>query len=158
MTDAKRELLRHTLATIAYRGGKTLRGAPDPFATFQLSDAARTPAQIVAHMGDLFEWALSIAKGNEAWPDSAPRPWPGEVERFFETLSAFDGYLASEAPLAVTPERLFQGPVADALTHIGQLALLRRMAGAPIRAENYSRADIVAGRTGSEQSAPGREF
>ena len=158
MTDAKRDLLRHTLATVAYRGGKTLRGAPDSFAAFTSGDHGRTPAEIVAHVGDLFDWALSLAKGAEAWHDSTPLPWPREVDRFFAALTAFDAFLASAAPLATPAEQLFQAPVADALTHVGQLAMLRRMAGAPIRGENYRKADIVVGRCGAEQTAPRREF
>jgi hypothetical protein len=155
---AGRELLRHTLATLAYRAGKTLRGAPESFAAFSTGEKGRTPANILAHMGDLFDWALSIAQGKQAWKDSTPLAWPREVERFFQTLKAFDDYLASEAPLAASPEKLFQGPVADALTHTGQLAMLRRMAGCPMRGENYYRAEIAAGRVGPDQAAPVREF
>jgi hypothetical protein len=156
--DSGRQLLRHTVSTLAYRAGKTLRNAPETFATFAPSKDCRKPVQILAHMGDLFDWALSIAQGKQAWNDSAPLPWPQEVERFFKTLEAFDGYLASEAPLATSVEKLFQGPIADALTHTGQIAILRRLANCPIRAENYYRAEIVAGRVGSEQTAPAREF
>lgn len=156
--DSGRQLLRHTLATLAYRAGKTMRDAPDSFATFSTGEKGRTPAHILAHMGDLFDWALSIAKGKQEWHDSTPQSWPREAERFFNTLQAFDDYLASDAPLAVSPEKLFQGPVADALTHTGQLAILRRMAGCPMRGENYFRAEIVAGRVGQDQSAPVREF
>ena len=156
--DAKRELLRHTLATIAYRGGKALRGAPEGFASFKASPSSRTPAEIVAHLGDLFDWALSLAKGAQAWHDSPPLEWNREVERFFASLGRFDAYLASGAPLAESVERLFQGAVADSLTHIGQLTMLRRVAGTPIRAENYFKADIALGRVGAEQSPPRREF
>jgi hypothetical protein len=156
--DSSRQLLRHTLATLAYRAGKTLRDAPDSFAAFGTGEKGRTPANILAHMGDLFDWALSIAQGKQAWHDSTPLPWSQEVERFFKTLQAFDDYLASDAPLAAPPEKLFQGPVADALTHTGQLAILRRMAGCPIRGENYFRAEILAGRVGPDQESPGREF
>jgi len=158
MTDGKRELLRHTLATVAYRGGKTLRGAPDGFAAFKSGDKGRTPAEILAHVGDLFDWALSLAKGAEAWHDSTPLAWAQEVDRFFAAVTAFDAYLASAAPLATPAEQLFQGPVADALTHVGQLAMLRRMSGSPMKGENYRKADIVIGRCGSEQAAPKREF
>ena len=156
--DAKRELLRHALATVAYRASKALRGAPDSFATFTLGDSPRTPVKILAHVGDLFDWALSQAMGAEAWSDSAPLDWPREVERCHEALQRFDVYLASDAPLATTAERLFQGAVADALTHVGQLAMLRRLAGSPIKGENYSRAEIVAGRLGADQATPRREF
>ena len=156
--DSKRELLRHTLATIAYRGGKALRGAPASFADFRASEDARTPVQIVAHMGDLFDWALSILKGAQKWGDSTPLPWDEEIARFFATLQAFDDYLASDAPLSVPVEQLFQGPVADALTHVGQIALLRRLAGGPVRGENYFKAQIETGRVGAEQSKPRVEF
>jgi hypothetical protein len=158
VADPARQMLRHTLATLAYRGGKTLRGAPETFAGFSTGEKGRTPAQILAHMGDLFDWALSIARGKQAWNDSTPLPWPQEVKRFFQALQAFDDYLASDQPLGAPVEKLFQGPVADALTHTGQLAMLRRMAGCKMSGENYFRAEIVAGRVGEEQAAPGREF
>jgi hypothetical protein len=156
--DPTRQLLRHTLATVAYRGSKALRGAPDHFGTFHIGDKTRTPAQILAHMGDLLDWALSIAHGNQAWHDSAPLPWKAEVERFFTAIQKFDDYLASSQPIHSSAEGLFQGPVADALNHIGQIAMLRRLAGSPIMGENYLKADIAAGRVGLEQSTPQREF
>jgi hypothetical protein len=154
----KRELLRHALATIAYRGGKAVRGAPGSFATFKIHEASRTPAEILAHVGDLFDWALTLAQGAQAWRDSKPLAWDKETERFFESLGRFDAYLASDAPLAESAERLFQGPIADALTHIGQLTMLRRVEGTPMRSENYHKADIVMGRVGPDQPAPRREF
>ncbi|HEX6184348.1 MAG TPA: hypothetical protein VFZ44_10750 [Pyrinomonadaceae bacterium] len=156
--DAKRELLRHTLATLAYRGGKAVRDAPEGFGEFNACEGARTPAEILAHVGDLLDWALSLARGEQRWQDSAPLPWGEEVARFFKGLGELDAYLASDAPLASIAESLFQGPVADALTHVGQIALLRRMAGAPVRGENYFKAEIKAGRVGAEQAAPRREF
>jgi hypothetical protein len=156
--DEKRALLRHTVATVAYRGAKAVRDAPASFASYSADGSPRTPAVILAHLGDLFDWALSQAKGAEAWSDSAPLEWDREVARFFATLQRFDDFLASDAPLAVTPERIFQGAIADALTHVGQLAMLRRLGGAKIKGENYSRAEIVAGRVGADQTAPRREF
>lgn len=156
--DSSRQLLRHTLATLAYRAGKTVRDAPESFATFNTGEKGRTPADILAHMGDLFDWALSIAKGKQEWHNSTPLPWAKEAGRFFKTLQAFDDYLASSAPLGASPERLFQGPIADALTHTGQLAMLRRMAGCSMRGENYFQAEIATGRVGQKQAAPVREF
>src|SRR6266446_10602880 len=156
--DTKREMLRHTVATLAYRGAKALRGAPDSFASCQASETTRTPAQILAHIGDLLDWGLSIAKGAEAWNNSEPLAWNQEVARFHRALESFDNYLASDADLKATCERLFQGPIADALTHVGQLTMLRRIAGAPIKGENYSRAKIAAGRVGADQETPKREF
>ena len=156
MTD--REILRHTVATLAYRAGKAVRDAPPHFAAFAVAPGSRTPEQILAHMGDLFEWALSMAKGEQTWRNSTPLPWDQEVARFFAALEAFDAYLGSDEPLGWPIERLFQGPVADALTHTGQLAMLRRLAGSPIKAENYAKAAIVAGTVGIAQAAPRVEF
>ncbi len=156
--NEKVDLLRHTVATLAYRGGKALRGAPASFSAFQAAPGVRTPGQILAHLGDLIDWTLSLAKGNQEWHNSPPRTWDEDSARFFAALKSFDDYLASGAPLATPPEKLFQGAIADSLTHVGQINILRRIAGAPIRGENYYRADIAAGRVGAEQSAPKREF
>lgn len=157
MTD-DRVWLRHCLATLAYRAGKAVRDAPAEFAGLQVAEpTAMTPGRILAHMGDLMDWALSMAQGRQTWHNSTPRAWDAEVERFFGALAAFDGYLASPAPLHAPAERLFQGPIADALTHVGQLATRRRLAGAPVRGENYFVADIVVGRVGLEQTPPVRE-
>jgi hypothetical protein len=157
-SDPKRELLRHALATLAYRGGKAVRNAPDSFAEFHANESVRTPAQILAHIGDLMDWALSMAKGQQAWHNSQPLPWNKEVQRFFVSLTKFDEFLASREPLEATPEKLFQGPVADALTHVGQIAMLRRLAGDAVKAENYYKAEIVAGRVGADQAKPKLEF
>lgn len=155
-SDPARELLRHTLATIAYRGGKAVRNAPPEFADFDGS--GRTPAKILAHIGDLMDWALSMADGSRQWRDSKPLPWEEEVQRFFTSLQKFDDYLASAEPMQAPPDKLFQGPIADALTHVGQLAMMRRLAGCPIVGENYFVADIVMGRVGAEQTAPKKTF
>ena len=152
--EGKIALLRHTVATLAYRGGKALRGAPPEFAAW----GTRTPGQILAHLCDLLDWALGMADGKYGWRDSTPQAWDAEIARFFAGLTAFDRRLASGVPLAVQAEKLFQGPVADALTHVGQIAMLRRMAGCPVRGENYYVAEIVAGRAGAEQADPVREF
>ncbi len=156
--DPARQLLRHTVATIAYRGAKPLRRAPESFAAFRAGDTARTPIQILAHIGDLFDWALSVAKGTQTWQNSQPLAWDAEVARFHHTLQQFDNYLASSEPLHESPEKLLQGPLADALNHIGQLTLLRRLAGSPIKGENYHKADISVGQVGPDQPAPRREF
>ena len=154
----KRDLLRHALATIAYRGGKAVRSAPESFAAFKADPASRTPAEILAHVGDLFDWALSLARGAQTWRDSAPHRLGRGNRSVLRALGRFDAYLASEEPLGESAERLFQGPIADALTHVGQLTMLRRIHGAPIRRENYHKADIAAGRVGPDQAAPRREF
>ena len=154
--DPARQLLRHTVATVAYRGGKALRGAPESFAQYGAPE--KSAVKIVAHLGDLFDWALNMARGTPAWNNSAPLAWDDEIARFHRTLAAFDEYLASDQSLKSPVEKLFQGPVADALTHIGQLNMMRRLAGCPIKAENYFVAAVEAGRVGPEQVAPKKEF
>lgn len=154
--DSDIELLRHTLATLAYRAGKAVRGAPPEFAGF--NGATRTPLEILAHMGDLFDWALGLADGRHDWHNAIPLPWDQEVARFFAALAAFDRRLETGAKLGFSAERLFQGPVADALTHTGQLAMLRRLAGCPMKGENYFKAEIQTGVVGLTQPAPRVEF
>jgi len=156
--EPKLALLRHAVATLAYRGGKTLRGSPPGFGDFRAAPGTRTPAEILAHLGDLLDWAASQVSGKAAWKASPPLAWEQEVARFFAALAALDGQLAGGAPPGLQLEKLFQGGIADAFTHVGQLAMLRRMAGAPVRGENYARADIVAGRVGPEQAPPALEF
>jgi hypothetical protein len=156
MSDPARQLLRHTLATVAYRGSKALRGAPESFAEYGAPE--KSAIQIVAHLGDLFDWALSMAVGKQAWKDSQPLPWNDEILRFHKTLGAFDDYLASDQPLHAPIEKLFQGPIADSLTHIGQLAMMRRLAGCKITGENYFVADVATGRVGPDQATPKKEF
>ena len=152
----QREFLRHILATLAYRTARALEGAPESFAEF--SGAGRKPAQILAHMGDLLHWALSMAQGNQRWHNSPPLAWAQEQQRFFDAIAAFDAFLSSSALLQAPVERLFQGPLADALTHAGQLAMLRRLAGVPIRGENYYVAAISAGQVGPAQPDPVKPF
>ena len=153
-----KELLRHAVATLAYRGGKTLRGVSDEFGSYKADPTTRTPAEILAHMGDLLDWALSIARGKQEWRNSPPLPWAEGVARFHKALGAFDDYLAFGAPLGAPVEKMFQGAIADALTHTGQLAMLRRMSGHPMKGENYYRADIAIGRVGPEQTPAKIEF
>ncbi len=154
----KRAMLRHTVATLAYRGSKAVRGAPAGFPEFKASPTTRSPGEILAHIGDLLDWALALAQGRREWTPQPPRTWDQDIERFHAGLAAFEAYLASSAPLLSPAEGLFQGPVADALNHVGQINLLRRMAGSPVKGENYFKAEIVVGRVGADQAAPRREF
>ena len=157
-TDATaRAVVRHLVATLAYRAAKVLRDAPAGFGQASFGDATRTPVSIVAHMADLIAWAISLTRGGFEWKPDGSGDWNAEVARFFDNLAALDLELASNAA-DVSIEKLIQGPLADALTNVGQLAMLRGMAGAPIRPESYARAEIVAGRVGIDQAAPGREF
>jgi hypothetical protein len=154
----KRELLRHAVATLAYRGAKAIRNAPPGLADFRIGDATRTPIQLLAHLGDLLEWGVSLAEGNQKWSVATPGAWDTESTRFFSALARLDECLDGEGPLGCKPEKLLQGPVADALTHVGQLMMLRRLASAPVRSENYAIADIVPGRVSDDQAAPRFEF
>ena len=150
--------LRHAVATLAYRASKVLRKAPADFSGFRAGDGSRSAGEILAHMCDLFDWALSQARGKQRWRNSKRRSWEEDSERFFAALTAFDEYLASGSKLHAQPEKIFQGAVADALTHTGQIAMLRRLAGARVRGENYYVAKIEAGRTGPEQMRAVSEF
>ena len=150
--------LRHAVATLAYRGAKAIRGAPPDFTAFRAGEGSRSAGEILAHIGDLLDWALSLARGDERWENTQPKSWAEDSARFFAALSALDACLASGGQLRTPPGKLFQGAVADALAHVGQIALLRRIAGTPIRAENYAEAAIQAGRTGADQLPPVAEF
>jgi hypothetical protein len=149
-----RLFLRHTLATLAYRAGKTLRGTPEAFGQFRASPDSPSCVEILAHMGDLMDWVLRMVKGEPRWTNATPRPWAEEIARFYASLEALDGHLASGAPIRWEPGRVFQGGIADALTHTGQLAMLRRLSGYKMKGENYSKADIEAGRVGLDQTPP----
>ncbi len=152
-------MVRHTLATLAYRAAKAVRGAPADFGTFRAGSTTRAPAEILAHMGDLMEWALTMAQERTEWRGRPVQLWSDDVRRLFSGITALDHYLATavEFDNQLLP-RLFQGPIADALTHTGQLTLLRRLAGAPIKGESYQRALIAVGQTGLDQPPPQREF
>jgi hypothetical protein len=151
----ERDYLRHLLATLAYRGGKCLRDAPASFAAYD-AGGGKTPLAILAHLSDLLDWALSMAQGAPRWQPAVPASWDQETARFHGALERLDHHVAEGLPIQAEVPRLVQGPLADALTHVGQLAMLRRMAGAPIPGESYFVADIVAGRLGPDQ-APARK-
>src|SRR5687768_11794495 len=151
-------MLRHLVATLAYRAATVLRDPPARFATMSVRPSARRPVQIVAHMADLMSWAVTLAHGEYIWKAEGGEDWDAEVARFFDKLAALDRELeAGELPRDAV-EKLIQGPLADALTHVGQLAMLRGISGSPVRPESYARAEIVTGRVGISQAAPGREF
>lgn len=158
MSIYNRDFLRHTIATVAYRGEKAIRTGSVHFGQFKVGETTRTPVQILAHIGDLFDWGLSIARGEERWKDSEPLDWKSEVERFFTVVKKFDDFLASDEKIHAPLEKLFQGPIADALQHIGQINLLRRLAGDPTRGENYYRAVIEKGTFGVAESQKRIEF
>jgi len=140
--ESNENFFRHTLATLAYRGEKAFRSVPDNFSRFRLADGSRSAGEILAHIGDLLDWALIMAKDKHVWRETPPQAWDDDVQRFLSGVAALDAYIASGEPLQAPLEKLFQGPVADALTHVGQVAMMRRLAGTPLKGENYFRADI----------------
>lgn len=146
----KRELLRHVVATLAYRGGIALADSPDSFAVFRINETTRTPGEILAHIGDLLQGSLYLVKGELVYLASSPLLWEDEIARFFSAIKDFDSYLASDAPLACQVEKLIQGPIGDALTHVGQIVMLRRLAGKPVHVESYFTVEIVAGEVTKE--------
>lgn len=156
--DSSRALLRHAVATLAYRAAKACRGAPDGFTNFRAAPDSRSAGEILAHLCDLIEWVDSQARGPQRWNNSQPGAWDADVDRFHKALQRLDDYLASDAPLHRDATGLFQGGIADSLTHVGQINLLRRLAGSPVRGENYSAASIIIGRVGQSQEKPRFEF
>ena len=152
--DDKRALLQHFLAALAYRTQKALRGAPSEFGDFQAGHQIRTPAELVRHMTSVLGYARTFFIGGKYWPEALPS-LQDEVARFHEMVEDLARHIeASEIWPNVSEEQLLQGPLSDAMTHAGQLALLRRMAGAPVAPENFVVADITAERLGSDQAEP----
>ena len=150
--DDVRQFLRHCNATIAYRGAKATRGAPPEFAHFKGSPTTRTPLQILTHIGDLLEVSAKRLRGPATWKAAEPDTWEHQITRFHAALRSIDEALAASAPIEISLEKWYQGPFADALTHVGQLAMLRRMAGVPMKGEAYFFADIRAGHVGPDQT------
>ena len=157
MEKTQTTIVRHIVATLAYRAAKVLRGVPPGFAQTSFGESTRKPVLIVAHMADLAMYAIRVTQGQLLFKAEGSDDWEREVARFFDNLATLDRELASTS-VEFSVEKLIQGPLADALTHVGQLAMLRGMAGAPVRPESFARAEVVAGRVGSEQAPPGREF
>jgi hypothetical protein len=156
--DDGRGVLRHFAATLAYRAAKVLRDVPPGFGAASFGPSVRSPVHIVAHMGDLMAWAITLARGDYVWKAEGGDGWDVEVRRFFDLLGSLDRQLADGPLPPGAIEKLIQGPLADTFTHVGQLAMLRGMAGAPVRPEAYARAEIVVGRVGRDQALPAREF
>ena len=152
------KFLRHILATLAYRAEKVLRDPPAGFATQRIGARSRTPLEIVGHLGDLLEWGVALAAGQWTWKAASAGEWSADAERFYKALARLDAHLESGAALGHPAGQIFQGPIADAFTHVGQLAMLRGHFGSPVRPESFAKAEIVAGRVGPEQSATRREF
>jgi hypothetical protein len=152
--DARRDLLRHFLAALAYRTQKALRGAPPDFSDFDPGMRARHPREILRHMTSVLGYARTFFVGGTYRADPLDT-LAAEEHRFHETLQELSALLKSETALrGIAEEQLLQGPLADAMTHAGQLALLRRLAGAPVPPENFVFAAISVDRLGPDQAAP----
>ncbi|MCM3873287.1 MAG: hypothetical protein ND895_21605 [Pyrinomonadaceae bacterium] len=153
--DDKRLLLRHFLAALAYRTQKALRGAPSDFGSFRAAEEVRTPAELVRHMTSVLGYARTVFVGGRYWPDPLPS-LHDEILRFHEMLQDLARHLEVGTPLLhdMTTEQLIQGPFADAMTHAGQLGMLRRLAGAPVPPENFVVAEIDPKRLGPDQAEP----
>ncbi len=151
----KRKLLNHFLAALAYRTQKALRHAPEEFGSFRVNDGVRTPAELVRHMASVLGYARTYFIGGQYWPEPLST-FEEEIERFHEMLGILAQHLRNGDALldGMTEERLLQGPFSDAMTHAGQLALLRRLAGAPVPPENFIVAEIKEERLGRNQPDP----
>jgi len=145
-TDIKRHMLRHFLATLAYRGTNILRNMPADISHYRPSPLVRTPVEILNHLNGVLTYAHSFLVPYESTEPSLLE-WQREVDRFYEILTKLDETLAGQTPLLeINEEDLLQGPFADAMLHLGQIGIFRRMAGSPVAAENYVFADVMAGR------------
>ena len=153
-----RKLLRHALATLAYRGGKVMRGVPAEFSDFRIGPASRSPIEILGHICDVLDWGLAMAEGEHRWSETHSTVWRDQVDCFFQALTDFDDYLASDRELGFPITQLLQEPVADSFTHVGQIAMLCRLAGSPVKGENYAKANITRGVVGAEQPPAELEF
>jgi hypothetical protein len=151
--DPERALLKHFLGTIAYGTQKALRGAPDSFADFRAGASLRTPHEIIWHMTGVIGYARTFFQPGVGQPDRL-ESFADEVTRFHLVLEDLGGLLEGEPSSGASLEQLLQGPLADAMTHVGQLAILRRLAGSPVPSENFVFATIHAGNLGPDQAAP----
>jgi hypothetical protein len=155
--DRDRELLRHFLAAIAYRTQKALRGAPEHYPSFSAGNRVRTPVELIRHMTALMGYVRTFFQGGSypVKPDPLAT-FQAEVEHFHEMVEAVGALLASDAQCSISTEQLLQGPFADTMTHVGQLAMLRRFADSPVAPENFIYADIRADRLHADQPPPAR--
>ena len=151
--DDKRSLLRHFLAALAYRTQKALRDAPAEFGDFRAADRVRTPAELIRHMTSVLGYARTFFIGGQYRPEPLPS-LNEEIIRFHNMLEDLARHIEAGTPLleGMSAERLLQGPFSDAMTHAGQLAMLRRLAGVPVPPENFILADIEPERLGIEQA------
>ncbi|HUR96717.1 MAG TPA: hypothetical protein VMZ26_01490 [Pyrinomonadaceae bacterium] len=152
--DDKRHMLRHFLAALAYRTQKAVRGAPDSFADFEAGNDVRTPKELVRHITSVLGYARTFFIGGEYRPEPLPT-FRDEIQRFHAMLADLGEHLTDGTPLrALTEEQLLQGQFSDAMTHVGQLAMLRRLHGDPVRSENFIHAAISPENLSIDQPDP----
>ncbi len=151
--DEKRRLLRHFLAALAYRTQKALRGAGPEFASFRAAPGVRTPHELLRHMTSVLGYARTRFTGGRYWPHILPTVQE-EMDRFHEMVESLSDHIDRSEFCEITPEQLLQGPLADAMTHAGQIAMLRRMAGSPIPPENFIEARIDSTNLSQDQPEP----
>src|SRR5216117_1871639 len=155
--DRDRALLRHFLGAIAYRTQKALRDAPAHYPAFSAGNRVRTPVELIRHMTSLMGYVRTLFQGGSYPVKPEPLPsFTAEVERFHEMVEAVGTLLASNAKCSISTEQLLQGPFADTMTHVGQLAMLRRLADAPVAPENFIYPDIRDDRLHADQPPPAR--
>ena len=151
--DEKRELLHHFLAAIAYRLQKALRGAPDTFPEFRVAPMVRTPHELVCHITSVLGYARTYFIGGTF--SLTPSDWESDIQALHAMLADFGRHLSDGTPFRNTDEKhMLQGPLADAMTHVGQIAMLRRLAGSPVHPENFIVANISATNLTSDQPEP----
>ena len=152
--DESRRLLQHFLAALAYRTQKAVRGAPASYAEFSAYTHSRTPHELVWHMTGVIGYARTFLHGGE-WAPPRLDTFADELQRFHDTLEQLGADFANPAlAAAITDEQFLHGPLADAMTHVGQLAMLRRMVGSPVPSENFIMADVRADNLGADQPEP----
>ena len=151
----KNELLRHMLATIAYRFQKTVRNTTEEFGVFRNTRDTRTPIEIINHMYDVLnKTKIFIEKERYDKTSTAQLELRLEIERFHRVLNNLDVVLSEKELDIKFSKRLLQGPLSDVLCHIGQIAMLSGQSGNKIKGEDFFSAKIMTGNTSSEQALP----
>lgn len=139
------ETLRCYLAGLVFRFEHVTAGTGEEFAKFEAGHGVRTPQQIVRHMTGLVLLARDQFE-EVAGRRPEPLPWPEEKSRFVATVWDFDTLVSKGSGLREdrsipSMAHVWNGPLSDLMTHVGQLATLRRLAGDPVPAVRYSQVD-----------------
>ncbi|MGD8566066.1 MAG: hypothetical protein PVF96_06935 [Candidatus Bathyarchaeota archaeon] len=146
-------MLRHFLASIAYRATKAIKDAPEIYPNLYIGKGVKTPLRIVHHITGVLKYAHSFFEHYDT-TYSDIKSWDAEINDFYNILRQLDKSLQKKKPNQVTEEQLLQGPLSDSMAHVGQLLLLRRMADSPVPSENFIFADIKKEKVGPDQPEP----